>query len=89
MQAGDEAAAVNFSRAAGPVAEPDNVCAVLAKANRESEPLRVVGEGDKPGFFIAVIAHEDGQLAAAIKCDGAVADELAVTPKEMLQCWAA
>src|SRR5579871_508988 len=85
MQAGNEAAAVDLSRAAGPVAEPDNVGAVLAEASGESEPLRVVRQGHKPGLFVAVIAHQDCELPGGLEGTGTVSDELAVTPKERLQ----
>src|SRR5579884_162571 len=89
MEAGDEAAAINLSRTAGPVAEPDNVGAVLAEANRESEPLRVEGEGDKPGLSVAVIAHEDRELAGGLQSAGTVPNELAVAAEERLQGWSA
>src|SRR5579884_2058730 len=85
MQAGDEAAAVDLSRTAGPVTEPDNVGSVLTKAGGESEPLRVVGQGHKPDLLVAVIAHEDHQFASGLQTAGTVTNELAVAAQERLQ----
>src|SRR3954453_19664385 len=72
VQAGDEAAAVDLLAAAGTVAEPDDVGAALRQPGRERQPLGVVGEGDEPIAAVAVVAHQDGQLAARYERPGAV-----------------
>src|SRR6266545_7806605 len=85
MQPGDEAAAVDLLAAAGAMAEADDVGPVLAQPAREGKPLGVKGEGDEPGLAVAVIAHQEGQLAACLESAGAVADELAVAAEKLLQ----
>ena len=67
------------------MAEADDVGAVLPESGGEGEPLGVVDQRDEPGLAVAVIAHQDGQLAAGFQGAGAVADELAVAPEEMLE----
>ena len=85
MQAGDEAAAVDLLAAAGPVAEADDVGAVLGKPGSEGEALGVKDERDVSGIAVGIIAHEDGELAAGFEARGTVADELAVSAQEMLE----
>src|SRR5208337_3599940 len=85
VQAGDEAGSVDLFRAAGPVAKPDDVGAVLLKPGGERKALGVVHQRDVSGFAVGVIAHEDGQLAAAFEAAGAVPDELPVANQEVFE----
>lgn len=78
MQAGDEAASVDLGAAAGAVAEPDDVGAVLLQAALEGDAFRVVGEGDEAQLSVLIVAHQDGELAACGQRAGAVGDELPV-----------
>src|SRR5258708_3778158 len=80
VQARDEAAAIDLLAAAGAVAETDDVGAVLNQPGRERQPLAVVNQRDLPGLAVGIVAHEDGELAAAFQASGTVADELAVSP---------
>jgi hypothetical protein len=61
------------------VAEPDDVGAVLSKATGKRQPLGVKGEGDKAILAVAIVAHEDGELAVWLQGLGTVAKELAIT----------
>ena len=67
------------------MAEADNVGAALFQAGSEGEALAVVNQRHEPGFPVGIIAHEHGELAAAVEGSGAVAQELAVSPKEMFE----
>ncbi len=67
MQAGDEAAAVDLLAAAGAVAEADDVGAVLLQPGIEGQSLGVVDQRHVAGLAVAVVAHEDGQLAAGFQ----------------------
>lgn len=64
MQAGNKAAAVDLLAAAGPVAEADDVGAALDEAAIKGDAFGVIGEGHESGFAVAVVAHENGELAA-------------------------
>lgn len=64
MQSGNEAAAIDLSAAAGAVTEPDDVGAVLAKAQVERDLLGVVGQPNEPRLAVAIIPHENRELAA-------------------------
>src|SRR5262249_30276581 len=85
MQPGDEAAPVNLLAAAGAVAEADYVGRVLVQAGGERKPFRVPGERNEARLAVGVVAHEHGQLAAALQGPGTVAEELAVAAQEVLQ----
>ena len=54
--------AVDLLAAAGPVAEADDVGAVLPQSGVEGEAFGVVGEGDEPGLAI-VDNHPSGWRA--------------------------
>ena len=85
MQSRYEAAAVNLAAARCAVAEPDDVGAGLAQSGGKGELLGVVGERDKPGLAVAIIAHEYCELAAWGQDTGAIANERAVGFKECRQ----
>ena len=63
VQAGDEARSVDLLRAACPVAEANDVGAVLLQASSKGEFLRVISERDVPLIPVAVISHENDQFA--------------------------
>jgi hypothetical protein len=67
VKTGNKAASVDFFAAARAVRETDNVGATLPKARLEAEPLRVVGERHEVRLSVAVVAHQDGELAAGFE----------------------
>ena len=71
VQAGDEAAAVDFLAAAGAVAE-NRMMSVQCwrEPGGEGQSLGVVDQRDEAGLAVGVIAHQDGQLAAAFEGTG-------------------
>ena len=86
MQAGDESGAIDLLRAAGSVAEPDDVSAVLLETSCECEAFCVIGEGDEPRIAVGVITHQNRELPAGLESLGGVADELAITLEEVVEC---
>jgi len=56
---------------------------MLDEAALKGKPFGVVSQRDKAFFAIAIVAHEDDQLAGWLERPGTVADELAVSPQEI------
>jgi hypothetical protein len=86
MQSWDERRAVDLLRAAGSVAEPDDVSAVLFQPSCEREAFGVEGEGDEPGFAVGVVTHQDRQLTAGLEGLGSVPQELTIPTQEVVEC---
>ena len=69
--------------------EPDDVGATLPQARLEGKSFGVVGKRYKPGFPVAIVAHQDGELATGFEGIGTVAKELAIPAKEVFERGAA
>src|SRR2546425_53698 len=82
VQTRNEAAAVNFLAAARAVREADDVRAGLAQTAFKGDALRVIRQRHESRFAIAVVAHQNHQLAAAIENSSAVVDEHRVAVEE-------
>ena len=82
MQSRDKAAAVSLAAAGCAVAETDDVGAGLAQAEGKGQPLCMVGERDEPRFPVAIVAHEDDQLATGCEDASAILDEGGVAGQE-------
>src|SRR5207248_11641790 len=85
VQAGDEGRAIDLLRAAGSVAEADDVRAMLLESGFKGEPFGPVNQRDISGVAIRIISHQDGELPAGIQRSGTVLDELPIPPQEMFE----
>src|ERR1051325_1870828 len=67
VQPRDEAAPVRLRAAARAVRKADDVRTCLLQACAEAKPLRVIDERHESRFAVAVIAHQDRELAALVQ----------------------
>lgn len=87
MQAGNEAAAIDLTAAGCPVAEPDDVSAMLPQSSIEGEALRVMGERNETRLMVRIIAHKDGELSARHQCARAALYQKLVTGEKGFERW--
>ena len=86
MEAGNEAAAIDLAAARCTVTESDDVGATLTKPALKGQLFRVIGEWNETGVAVAIVAHENRQLAIGFQGTGTICYEQSVAFKERTEC---
>lgn len=87
MQPWNEAARVHFFGATRSVTETDDVSARLLETGCERQSLGPVRKRNVACLAIAVVAHENRELATGAENRCTVLDQLVVSMKEILERW--
>ena len=85
MQARNKAAAVGFTGAGSPVAEANDIGAVLTEPGFKSQLFGNMGQRNEPSLPVRIVSHENREFSAFGQGTLTIVDEGTVAMREFFQ----